>query len=146
MYDTFKERNIEIYKTTAWINKEIDNQKSLRFELQEDGRKDLYGQFKSYPFIIQCKNHKNLIHAGEITKLEETLTREKDGTIGIIITPKFTSKAVIKSNNLKFMILYTTDLKEAVELLKDKMNNKIEIRQRLTTKTREKPLLKEIDI
>ena len=33
MYNTFKERNIEIYKTTAWINKEIDNQKSPRFEL-----------------------------------------------------------------------------------------------------------------
>ncbi len=43
MYDTFKERNIEIYKTTAWINKEIDNQKSPRFELQGDGEKDLYG-------------------------------------------------------------------------------------------------------
>ena len=43
MYDTFKERNIEIYKTTAWINKEIDNQKSPRFELQGDGGKDLYG-------------------------------------------------------------------------------------------------------
>jgi len=43
MYDTFKERNIEIYKTTAWINKEIDNQKLLRFELQGDGGKDLYG-------------------------------------------------------------------------------------------------------
>src|SRR6266498_4083660 len=145
MYDTFKERNIEIYKTTAWINKEIDNQKSLRFELQEDGRKDLYGQFKSYPFIIQCKNHKNLIHAGEITKLEGTLTREKDGTIRIIIAPKFTSRAVIKSNNSKFMILCTTDSNEVVELLKDKINNEIEIQQRLIMKTRDKSLLKEID-
>src|SRR6266542_3293888 len=105
MYDTFKERNIEIYKTTAWINKEIDNQKLPRFELQEDGEKDLYGQYKSYPFIIQCKNYKNLIYAGEITKLEGTLTREKDGTVGIIIAPKFTSKAVVKSNNSKFKIL-----------------------------------------
>ena len=43
MYDTFKERNIEIYKTTAWINKEIDNQKLPRFELQEDEEKDFYG-------------------------------------------------------------------------------------------------------
>src|SRR6266542_5649542 len=126
MYDTFKERNIEIYKTTAWINKEIDNQKSLRFELQEDGRKDLYGQFKSYPFIIQCKNHKNLIHAREITKLEGTLIKEKEGTVEIIITSKFTSRTVIKSNNSKFIILYVTDPNEAVELLKDKINNEIE--------------------
>ena len=43
MYDIFKERNIKIYKTTVWINKEIDNQKSSRFELQEDGGKDFYG-------------------------------------------------------------------------------------------------------
>ena len=42
-YDTFKERNIEIYKTIAWINKKIDNQKLLRFELQEDEEKDFYG-------------------------------------------------------------------------------------------------------
>src|SRR6266498_2667068 len=109
------------------MNKRIDNQKLLRFELQGDGGKDLYGQFKSYPFIIQCKNHKNLIHAGEITKLEGTLTREKDGTIRIIIAPKFTSRAVIKSNNSKFKILCATDLNEAVELLKDKINNEIEI-------------------
>src|SRR6266540_4712043 len=102
MYDTFKERNIEIYKTTAWINKEIDNQKSLRFELQGDEEKDLYGQFKNYPFIIQCKNHKNLIYAREITKLEGTLIREKDETVRVIIASKFTSRAVIKSNNSKF--------------------------------------------
>ncbi len=43
MYDTFKKRDIEIYKTIVWINKEIDNQKSPRFELQGDGEKDLYG-------------------------------------------------------------------------------------------------------
>ncbi len=43
MYNTFKEKNIEVYKTTAWINKEIDNQKLSRFELQKDGGKDLYG-------------------------------------------------------------------------------------------------------
>ena len=43
MYDTFKERNIEVYKTIAQINKEIDNQKSSRFELQEDEEKDFYG-------------------------------------------------------------------------------------------------------
>src|SRR6266511_3864495 len=73
IYDTYKERNIEIYKITAWINKEIDNQKSSRFELQEDERKDLYRQFKSYLFIIQCKNHKNPIHIREIIKLEGTL-------------------------------------------------------------------------
>ncbi len=67
--------------------------------MQEDRGKDLYEQFKSYLFIIQCKNYKNPIHAGEITKLEGTLTREKDGTVGIIIASKFTSRAIIKSNN-----------------------------------------------
>jgi len=43
------------------------------------------------------------------------------------------------------MILCITDPNEAVELLKDKINNKIEIQQRLIIKTRDKPLLKEID-
>ena len=43
------------------------------------------------------------------------------------------------------MILYTIDSNEAVELLKDKINNEIEIQQRLITKIRDKPLLKEID-
>ena len=145
MYDIFKERNIKIYKTTVWINKEINNQKLSRFELQGDGGKDLYRQFKSYPFIIQYKNYKNLIHVREITKLEGTLIREKDGTVRIIIALKFTSRVVIKSNNSKFMILCITDPNEAVELLKDKINNEIEIQQRLIIKTRKKPLLKEID-
>ena len=127
MYDTFKERNIKIYKTIAQINKEIDNQKLLRFELQEDRGKNLYGQFKSYPFIIQYKNYKNPIHVKEIIKLKRTLIREKNKTIRVIITLKFTSRAVIKSNNLKFIILYATDPNEVVELLKDKINNEIEI-------------------
>ncbi len=43
------------------------------------------------------------------------------------------------------MILCTTDLNKAVELLKDKINNKIEIQQRMITKIKEKPLLKEIN-
>ena len=43
------------------------------------------------------------------------------------------------------MILYVTDSNKTVELLKDKINNEIEIQQRLITKTRNKPLLKEID-
>ncbi len=43
------------------------------------------------------------------------------------------------------MILYVTDPNKAVELLKDKINNEIEIQQRLITKIRDKPLLKEID-
>ena len=43
------------------------------------------------------------------------------------------------------MILCTTDPNEVVELLKDKINNEIEIQQRLITKTRNKPLLKEIN-
>ncbi len=123
MYDTFKERNIKIYKTIAQINKEIDNQKLLRFELQEDRGKNLYGQFKSYPFIIQYKNYKNPIHVKEIIKLKRTLIREKNKTIRVIITLKFTSRAVIKY----------------------KINNKIEIQQRLIIKTRNKSLLKEID-
>ncbi len=83
--------------------------------------------FMDYSFIIQYKNHKNLIHAGKIIKLEETLTREKNKTIGIIIVPKLISKVIIKSNNLKFMILCITNPNEAVELLKDKINNEIEI-------------------
>ena len=40
------------------------------------------------------------------------------------------------------MILCTTDPNEVVELLKDKINNEIEIQQRLTIKAREKSLLK----
>ncbi len=43
------------------------------------------------------------------------------------------------------MILCTTDPNEVVELLKDKINNEIEIQQRLIMKTRDKSLLKEID-
>ncbi len=43
------------------------------------------------------------------------------------------------------MILCITDSNEVVKLLKDKINNKIEIQQRLIIKTRDKPLLKEID-
>ena len=41
--------------------------------------------------------------------------------------------------------MYITDLNEIIKLLKDKINNKIEIQQRLITKTRDKPLLKEIN-
>ena len=37
------------------------------------------------------------------------------------------------------------DPNEAVELLKDKINNEIEIKQKLIIKTRDKLLLKEID-
>ena len=40
------------------------------------------------------------------------------------------------------MILCVTDPDEAVELLKDKINNEIEIQQKLTIKAREKSLLK----
>ena len=43
------------------------------------------------------------------------------------------------------MILCVIDPNKAVKLLKDKINNEIEIQQRLITKIREKPLLKEID-
>ena len=43
------------------------------------------------------------------------------------------------------MILCITDLNKAVELLKDKINNEIEIQQRLIIKTKDKLLLKEID-
>ena len=43
------------------------------------------------------------------------------------------------------MILYIINPNKAVELLKDKINNEIEIQQRLITKTKDKPLLKEID-
>ncbi len=71
--------------------------------------------------------------------------RKKNETIRVIIASKFKSRAVIKSNNLKFMILYIINPNKAVELLKDKINNEIEIQQRLITKTKDKPLLKEID-
>ncbi|CAI2179646.1 2858_t:CDS:10 [Funneliformis geosporum] len=70
-----------------------------------DGGIDIRGRIAGIPYVIQCKNWRRKIYPDTIRSLEGVLTRQPNGTIGVVVAPlkgKFTS-GVIETSRTSFV-------------------------------------------
>ena len=137
--DNFEFKIIELLKNNGINSNAVRTEYTINNSKKfiGDGGIDIFGNSKSFPFIIQCKfktDNTTFIPISNIREFIGTLSKQPNDCVGIFVTNAlYSTRTQNEANNSRYKIYLTTEMKLIETINKIEKNENYQNRQQYTS-------------